>query len=342
MIQLLKEIEKFCFETISQGQLENGEFKTFLFFPDKPENGWIYAGPSVFITSSIAINLLKNHNIKAKKICKNAAQYIRSQMEEDGLWRFYPHHGIFKFNTPMDIDDTCLASYILQKENISYPDNKKLIYKQINKKGEFYIWFLPRLIILSNIKNFFRFLFDLRYSFPIFFPLKGRTSAALINYKDTEHAVNANAILYLGENLKTKKTINHLVEDLLFGSNHNQYFYPSILYTYFHVSRLYSDLEIKQIENLKNKVINYFKNEYDIDKMNIQEKAIAILTLLNFKINIPLLKILITDISVSSYDDIAKPYGYFCTKDRTMFGGSIEYTCSIVSESIRKYVINYY
>ena len=106
-----------------------------------------------------------------------------------------------------------------------------------------------------------------------------------------------------------------MVEDLLFGNNHNQYFYPSILYTYFHVSRLYSDLEIKQIENLKNKVINYFKNEYDIDKMNIQEKAIAILTLLNFKINIPLLKILITDISVSSYDDIAKPYGYFTSVD---------------------------
>ncbi len=333
----LPEIEAFCLQTISQGQQENGEFKTFLFFPEKAENGWIYAGPSVFLTSSIAITLLKNENPLAQDICSKAAQYVKSQMEPGGLWRFYPHHGLFKFNTPMDSDDTSLASYLLQQKGFSFPDNRANLYKQVTRKGDFYIWFLPRIRFLSNPILLLRLVLDLRHSFPVFFPLKGRTTAALINYNDTEHAVNANAILYLGERPETQKSINHLVEDLLFGNTHNQYFYPGILYTYYHTSRLYSELGIKQFENLRNKVTNYFLNGFNMAEANVQDKAIAALTLVNFNIKLQLIDDLFSEIRNCSFNDIASPYDYFCTKDRKMAGGCAEFTCAIVAEAIRKY-----
>lgn len=331
----LAEIEEFCLQTILNGQQENGEFKTFLFFPGKPENAWIYAGPSVFLTSSIAITLIRSKHEIAQKICERAAMYVESQMERDGLWRFYPHNGLFKFNTPLDIDDTSLASYLLESAGKSFPDNKELLYQQMSSRSSFYIWFLPRLKYLKSPAVFFRLVADLRYSFPIFFPLKGRTDAALISYNDSEHAVNANVILYLGKNPKAERAINHFVEDILFGNTHIQYFYPSVLFTYYHASRVYAYLNINQLENLKNKVANYFTTDFDYKHANIQYKAIALLTLLYFKISHPLQDILIYEIQHTTFEDIAKPYDYFCTKDRNMVGGSAEYTCAVVSEAIR-------
>lgn len=331
----LAALEEFCLQTILKGQQENGEFKTFLLFPGKPENGWIYAGPSVFLTSSIAITLIRSKHEIAKKICERASVYVASQMERDGLWRFYPHNGLFKFNTPLDIDDTSLASYLLENTGKSFPNNKALLYQQINYNSSFYIWFLPRLRYLKTPTVFFRLVTDLRYSFPIFFPLKGRTDAALISYNDSEHAVNANVILYLGKNPKTEKAINHFVEDLLFGNKHNQYFYPSTLFTYYHASRVYAHLNISQLENLKNKVVNYFTTDFDYKQANVQYKAIALLTLLNFKISHPIQDALVNEIQNTAFEDIAKPYDYFCTKDRNMVGGSAEYTCAVVSEAIR-------
>jgi len=67
MLKRLAEVEDFCLKTIDLGQMENGEFKTFLFFPGKEDNGWIYAGPSVFLTSSIAITLISERKIIAIK-----------------------------------------------------------------------------------------------------------------------------------------------------------------------------------------------------------------------------------------------------------------------------------
>lgn len=333
----LETISQFCLQTIKEGQLSNGEFKTFLFFPGKAENGWIYSGPSVFLTSSIAIALLKSENSVAKEICLKSAKFIKSQMEADGLWRFYPHHGLFKFNTPMDVDDTSLASYLLKECNIDFSDNKNILLKQIDRKGNFYIWFLPRLRYIFNFKFFFRLIFDLRFSFPIFFPLKGRTDAALISYGDFEHAVSANAILYLSKTSETQKTINHITEDILFGNEHNLFFYPGELYTYYHVSRVYAS-GISEFENLKEKVSNFFKNNLDEVNKNVLNQSIGLITLLNFKIEQSLIEALIFEVSNTSHESIAAPYAYFCTKDRNMVAGSKEFTCATVMEATRLYI----
>lgn len=332
----LKNITDFCLKTIQEGQLENGEFKTFLFFPGKAENGWIYSGPSVFLTSSIAIALLKSKAPIAQEIYKKAAKFVHTQMEEDGLWRFYPHHGLFKFNTPMDVDDTSLASYLLSKLNIDFPDNKKILLKQLDKWGNFYIWFLPRFRYFKQPKLFFRLLFDLRFSFPIFFPLKGRTDAALIRYGDFEHAVSANAVLYMKQTKETQKTINHITEDILFGNEHNYYFYPGELYTYYHVSRVYKE-GVKDFENLKQKVSNFFKNNLENINANVLNQAIAVITLINFDIEKEIKDELVQKIANTPEEKIAQPYAYFCTKDRNMLGGSMEFTCSTVMEAIRKH-----
>jgi hypothetical protein len=333
----LIDIADFCLGKIEMGQSETGEFKTFLYFPGKSENGWIYSGPSVFLTSSIAISLLNTDNFLAKNIREKAALFVRSQMEPSGLWRFYPHNGLFKFNTPMDVDDTCLASYLLKKCNIKFPENKEYILKQIDRKGNFYVWFLPRLRYLYSPSFFINLVFDLRYSFPIFFPLKGRTTAPLIKYNDYEHAVSSNAVLYLSKTKETQKTINHITEDVLFGNEHNMFFYPDFLFTLYHISRAYNE-GISDFENLKQKVNSYFLVNKQACSSNILNKAISIITLLNFKINSNLVDEFLSDIIKADKNEIAAPYAYFCTKDRNMVGGSAEFTCAVVYDAIQKYL----
>lgn len=336
MFNSFVELENYCLNTIKEGQLEDGEFKTFLFFPGKSENGWIYAQPSVFLSSSIAIALLGSENEMAKSICLKAAAFVRSQMEDIGLWRFYPHHGLFKFNTPMDVDDTSLASYLLEKCNIQFPDNRKYLLDQIDSKGNFYVWFLPRLRYIKAPKFLFRLIKDLRFSFPIFFPMKGRTTAALINYNDHEHAVSSNAILYLKKSKETQASIHHLTEDILFGNEHNLFFYPDFLFTLYHVSRAY-DSGITDFYNLKEKVKNYLIEHRTIVFENVLNKAISLIILLNYKIEIDLVEELKEALLNSEKEVLNKPYPYFCTKDRNMVGGSIEFTCATVFNAIQKY-----
>ncbi|MEX0812533.1 MAG: hypothetical protein WD048_09985 [Chitinophagales bacterium] len=336
MFKTLSELEEYCLDKVKSGQCENGEFKTFLFFPGKKENGWIYSGPSVFLTTSIAIALLSSDDEKVKSITGKAAQFVRSQMEAGGLWRFYPHNGLFKFNTPLDVDDTSLASFLLTKCGVDFPDNKKLLLKQIDKRGNFYVWFLPRFKYLSMPGFLLRLVADLRYSLPIFFAMKGRTDAPLINYNDFEHSVSSNAVLYLSNTKETQKSINHITEDILFGNEHNLYFYPSFLFTLFHISRAYRQ-GISDFSNLKEKVGNYFKSNREQVEKNLLNKAIGAITLLNFEIENHMVRELMYDILKSSEKEINTPYGYFCTKDRNMEGGSVEFNCAIIFYAIQLY-----
>lgn len=340
MQQDLLKVKQSCIDFIANYQDNNGEFKTNLYFPGKPENGWIYAGASVFITSCIAINLMGINDKKADSIRNKAANYVKSQMEQGGLWRFYPHNGLFKFNTPLDIDDTSLASYLLANEKIPFPDNRPFIYKQLVNKRNFNIWFLPRIKFLTTAPMYWlRLALDLKYSWPIFFPLKGRTTAPLIAFSDTEHAVNANVILYLGKTNQTQTAINHLIEDLLFGNKHNLFFYPGYLFTYYHISRLY-ETGIGDFENTKQHVENYMLNNNQVVNESVFNKAIALLTLSNYKSKLPLKDRLAADIAEANEADIFSNYGYFCTKDRNMVGGSEALTASIVVKAISEYLKN--
>ncbi len=337
MKEALLNLKRACIDFIAKEQCDNGEFKTHLFFPGKADNGWIYAGPSVFITSSIAINLLLSDEQETIEIRKKAATYVKSQMEEGGLWRFYPHNGLFKFNTPQDIDDTCLASYLLSKEQIPFADNKELIYGQLVKNRNFNIWFLPRFKFITKPAYWLRLLVDLKYSWPIFFALKGRTSAPLITFSDAEHAVNANAILYLGKNERSQQAINHLVEDLLFGNKHNIYFYPGYLFVYYHVSRLYKQ-GISDIENTKLLVENYLTKNKEVVNESTLHKAIALATLCNYASKLKLVDELAAELLNTNTTEIFSNYGYFCTKDRNMLGGSEAYTASAVVNAISLYL----
>lgn len=339
MYKEIEETESFCIELISNAQAETGEFKTFLFFPEKKENGWIYSGPSVFLTSCIGISLLNLPQDHCKKIVLKAASFVKSQMNEYGLWRFYPHHGLFKFNTPLDIDDTSLASYLLSKCNISFPDNKKYLLKQIDNYGNFKIWFFPRLRYLTYPKLWWSLLTDFLNYYPILFPLKGRTTKPLVSFNDFEHAVSANALLYLGKNSSTQKSINHLIEDTLFGNTQNYFFYPGEIFTLYHYSRLYS-VGIQDFENVKSKVENYVL-KLDFNQQDFFHKLIILLTCLNFKILLEFVEKKFKILFENYENELKSHYGYFCTKDRMMLGGSNVYVASVFLELIHLYKLNF-
>lgn len=336
LFQKLQLLQADIVKQIQAEQLPNGEFKTQLFFPKKSDNGWIDVGSSVFITSSIGILLCDIQNKEAQKLAKNAAHFVKQQMEPLGLWRFYPHHGLFKFNTPLDVDDTALASLLLQKCNIEFPNNKTFLLQQQDSKGNFLIWYLPRLRYLLQPKFFWFLINDLNLSYPIFFPLKGRTTEPLARFNDYEHAVTANVLLYLGKNEATQKSIYHLAEDLLFGSEIKTHFYPHLLFIYFHVSRLYV-LGITEFSNLKQKICNYIEQENEVIHASVLNQSVAAITLMNFKISSDKVKDLILKIADTPLEKIAAPYPYFCTKDRNMEGGSVAFTYAIVCAALQKF-----
>ncbi len=327
MDEEIKKAKQFCLDLIINEQAKSGEFKTYLYFPEKNENGWIYSGPSVFLTSCIAIELLNINEEKVKNIVNKAAGFVKSEMNEYGLWRFYPHQGLFKFNTPLDVDDTSLASFLLQKCNIDMPKNKEYLLSQIDRKGNFNIWFFPRFRFLRYPKLFFLLLLDFKNYYPILFPMKGRTNKGLVSYNDFEHAVSANALLYLGKSKETQKSINHLIEDFLFGNEHNQFFYPDELFTYYHISRLYKN-GINDFENVKTKTETFILNT-SFDKKNFLEKVLLLLTCKNYNIQTQLYQKEFQNLLSCYESELQNHFGYFCTKDRMMIGGSKAHVASL-------------
>jgi len=328
----------FCLDFVAKGQLSNGEFRTLLYFPGRSENGWIYSGPSVFITACIGIALLDSTDGTATNVSQRAAGFVHSQMEKRGLWRFYPHNGLFRFNTPMDVDDTALASYLLKRCNIEFPDNRKLMLMQLDGNGAFLVWFLPRFRYLATPSLFWSLCADLRHSLTTFFPMEGRTEAPLIRYDDHEHAVTANALLYLGKGPETQRSINHLTEDLLFAPSFDQLFYPDMLFTYFHVSRAYRE-GIEDLGNLKARVVNHIAAmPSDAD---ILCHAVALITLMNFGADIQSAMSHAHIIAAAPHEVLASPFPYFCTKDRNMLGGSSELTCAFVYEALTLFLERY-
>jgi len=332
--------QELLFNFLAERQRSNGEFQSTIFFPALPLNGWIYAGPSPFTTSCILMALGDIDNDITKQIKTNGCKFIISLMERNGLWRFYPHGGIFKFNTPCDLDDTVLASYVLKKNGYSYPANEKLIYYQQKKDGLFYTWDFPRLkMLFQNPYHFFWLTKDLKDTYKILFPLKGRTEHPLISFSDSEYTVNANVLFFLGQNERTLQCINIITESILFGHEEElkQHFYFSKTFLYYHISRCYA-AGIETFGRLSQHIENYFAGKIDNAGcvVNVLESATALTTLINLNINNSLTDRIAGYLSNLPIDAITQPYAYYTVKDRNMIGGSSELTAALYLEAMSK------
>lgn len=214
-----------------QSQLPWGEFKTLACW-----NRFMLASffdSSPFVTSFVLYSLQGVKNEKVKKITEKAINFLLSEQEKGGIWRFWTKRN--KKRIPPDLDDTSAISFILKRHKVNFDDNRQLIINNRNKNDLF-------LTFIINETE--------KYNF-----------AGLINrFKDHICAgVNANVLLYLGQDDPAVCSyINQAIrEDLP-----RALYYPNKLALFYLVSRAFKNKVTALGENKEfviNSILSYQK-----------------------------------------------------------------------------------
>jgi len=150
--------------------------------------------PSLFPTALAAHAL--SFAPTAEGVRNRAIDFLDREMDSRGLWRHWPASHPHAHELPPDLDDTSCASAALLAAHRTFPDNRRLLLTNRNRRGLFYTWKL-------SVR-------ELRHPFVLFFFFR-KTSAHPF---DVDAVVNANVLHYLGAIPETRPVVEHLLRIL--------------------------------------------------------------------------------------------------------------------------------
>lgn len=314
---------------LRESQKPNGEFESLESYPeDHPEaqSGWRYTDPSPFIHANIIYSLMQIKQPQTRLMVEKGIAFIKSLQENKCFWRFWPHGGQ-THNVPLDMDDTCLCSVILEKNGYNL-NNKKILLANQDERGTFNTWILPRRPFIKFPAFYWFLRKDLKKIRPIL-------DSEMLDQHDTEPGVAANVLLYLGKNPATFKSIGNIILQVKENEFPLQYYHDP-LYTYFHISRAFF-AGISSFIELKNVIIRSATDRLENSNSNIFEKIISLLCILNFgEKDHFMISPTIDKILEFSKENEWQSFAYFTSKDKNFRAGSPCLTASFALEALTK------
>ncbi len=217
-------------------QLPDGEFQTeFCYDRQQGEDGQIVESlmfdSSPFVTSLVlySLDFAKGVDTKTPETTRKGIEFLKSEMDPGGLWRYWARKNPKRPIIPPDLDDTSCISHLLQTHGVAIPDNHWLFYDSRDARGAFYTWLYKadswrkKLLSWKTGGKAFSFTKELWQW------TKGEDVCAV---------VNANVLLYLGETDGTRKAIAYLLQTLRDGAEDKEIvFYAHRMSLYYFMSR---------------------------------------------------------------------------------------------------------
>lgn len=314
---------------IIANQNSDGGFTTFELYPVvKPDDDWAaLTDPSPFITANILYSLIEAKDKRFNSVIYQSAAHLYSLKEQNAYWRFWPNNSK-QHPVLLDMDDTCLVSFLLKKLNRPV-NNYRVLLKNKNADGYLKTWLSPSpAMFLLNPLLGFQLYRDFQQAKPTIL-------AEHFTIEDYEPAVAANALLHLGENPETQKCINLIIQEV-HQQKMNLQFYADELVAYYHISRAFKN-GISSFQQIAEVIIERIKNRFKASNCN--ENALNILMAANIALNFNCewdwAKDLTLKISESKgYQWEAHPY--FASKNRNFFAGSPELAAALFVECASK------
>ncbi len=310
---------------LQRNQLPYGEFRTYR-SPDKGMTSNCIFDSSLFITALVLYSLSFVPESQVREIKQKAAQFLASEAEKGGVWRYWSSRNPNHKRLPPDVDDTaCVASALRNHYSpllykLLFGSNTQLILNNRNKQGLFYTWL-------------------------------GSPPAR----NDVDSLVNANVLSYLGDSEETKAVSDYLNQIVLKDQEEGSYLhYLNNLTLYYFISRAYfegvSSLKASQDAIITKTISRQEENSAFDSDMN---RALAICTLLNYQYN----DMAVLDYGINSllegqredgsWSKAALYNGYFWAEDEGENGnwqpgywGSEELTIAFCLEALGKYKLS--
>lgn len=176
---------------LESAQLPSGEIPIEI-SPTPEMSGDCVRDPVVFPAALAARTL--SITPSAARVQSRTLDFLVREMHPDGLWRHPSSDKPQHYDTPLDVDDTSIASVALLAAGREVPDNRRFLLANRNRSGLFRTWIVrwwPHPILTYR---FFRY-----------------TTAEV---GDVDAVVNANVVIYLGDCEETRPAIEHMLEVL--------------------------------------------------------------------------------------------------------------------------------
>jgi hypothetical protein len=129
----------------------------------------------------------------AARLVGRALDFLEREMHPDGLWRHPSTELRGWWHTPLDVDDTALASAALRAAGRAVPDNRALLLAERVPDGLFRTWIVRWWPHPLATWRFFR---------------------RIAERADVDSVINANAVFYLGECEETRPAVAAMLEIL--------------------------------------------------------------------------------------------------------------------------------
>lgn len=126
----------------------------------------------------------------AERVRSRALDFLQREMDRGGLWRHPSSDKAEHYGTPLDLDDTAIASAALAAAGRPFPDNRTVLLAHRRRDGLFRTWIL-------------------RWRHPLLQYRFFRLTVSKV--RDVDAAINANVVIYLGVCDETRPAIEHML-----------------------------------------------------------------------------------------------------------------------------------
>ena len=232
---------------LSKFQLPSGEFKTLLASNSAMSNAVFDSSP--FATCFVIYSLCHVDRPDVRHMKESALDFIKSEKEFGGVWRYYGRHQYKHYRIPPDLDDTACASFALKSNDWPTPSNRWIVRANRDSDGRFLTWITPKADTpLSLPVCVVRLLGDIQARWAlrqtqrpteVSDPRLLLTDQDLVPPDDFDPVVAANAILYLGESNDTLPAITWLIREVRAERPDFSRYYKDPFILYYMVSRAY-------------------------------------------------------------------------------------------------------
>jgi len=233
---------------LAQSQLPDGEFQTeFCYNRREGADGQIVEDlvfdSSPFVTSLVLYSLqfVRDFAPNVPGMIERGCDFLVSEMEPGGLWRYWARKNEKRSIIPPDLDDTSCISHLLLSNGRRVPNNRWLFYDSRDSRGAFYTW----LYTPNSLRKKLLSLLTHGRAFSCTDQIWQWTGK-----DDVCAVVNANAALYLGDVRQTRGAIEYLKatirerreeSEIVFYA-HKLSLYYMLTRAYFHGVRAFGDL----------------------------------------------------------------------------------------------------
>ena len=309
--QVIMNAKKIASNLLFQSIEKFNHFPSYENYPNIDEKNWLYTSPSPFIHANVMYSLQHTEGNGFSDLLIKGNNFLLKQKELNDTWRFWKVDEC-RNPVPPDIDDISICSKVIENSGFKV-NNKSLLYHNMLADGTLYTWVIPDMPMLFKFpKLTLNYLLNRHKTNT---PIKSK----MLHKKDFELGVMVNALLYLGHNERTKKTVKKCIH-IWKSKSDKHFFYDNNLIIAFLLARAYKG-GIKEFKEIEEDIIAFVKNKAREDSLcemiliHLIGKYFKNKALEN-KSKEAIIILLMTE------PIVFKPYKFFTSKDRNYYGGS--------------------